>query len=195
MVSDIFYFTGYGLINPIMAIFINSYIPGGSIFAAGLASTLFFVTKCAVQLPFSRYVDSHDDKVRWLLVGAFFVALVPFLYIFARNVYWIYAAQVLQGLGSGVAYPTWVGLWSTHLDKKKESFEWSLYSTSVSLGMGLTALAGAAVAEFIGFRYTFALVGMLAFFGWLVLFGLEKERKGNLRVLPYLHRKKTSVQV
>lgn len=183
MISDVFMVTGFGLIDPILAIFIKEDITGGTILGAGLASTLFLITKAIVQLPFSRYVDSHEDKVKWLIVGSFAISTVPFVYIFANHIYMVYAAQVLYGIGSGLAYPTWLGLWSTHLDKKHESFEWSLYSTMTGLGVAATAAIGAAIAEFVGFELTFTLVGITSLVGWMILFGLEKkngkEKKTN----------------
>lgn len=110
MLSDIFVVTGFGLVEPILAIFIKENLIGGTIFAAGLASTLFLITKCSVQLPFSRYVDRHDDKVKWLVLGSFLIALVPFLYNFATHINYVYAAQIIYGIGAGLAYPTWLGL-------------------------------------------------------------------------------------
>jgi len=180
MISDIFLMTGFGLIDPILAIFIKENLIGGTIFAAGLASTLFLITKCAVQLPFSKYVDNHKDKVKWLIVGTFLISIVPFIYIFAKNVTFIYLAQVLHGFGSGLVYPTWLGLWSTHLDKKHESFEWSLYSTLTGLGIAFTATIGAAIAEFVGFVYTFVFVGIMSLISCFILFGLERKN----RILP-----------
>src|SRR3989338_11595327 len=97
MFSDIFVSTGFGLIEPILAIFIKENMIGGTIFAAGLASTLFLITKSIVQLPFSKYVDSHDDKVKWLMIGTFLIGMVPFIYIFARSISFIYVAQVIYG--------------------------------------------------------------------------------------------------
>src|SRR3989344_78021 len=180
MISDIFLMTGFGLIDPILAIFIKENLIGGTIFAAGLASTLFLITKCAVQLPFSKYVDNHKDKVKWLIVGTFLISIVPFIYIFAKNVTFIYLAQVLHGFGSGLVYPTWLGLWSTHLDKKHESFEWSLYSTLTGLGIAFTATIGAAIAEFVGFVYTFVFVGIMSLISCFILFVLERKN----RILP-----------
>ncbi len=176
MLSDIFVLTGFGLIEPILAIFIKENLVGGTILAAGLASTIFLVTKCLVQLPFSRYVDQQENKVKWLVVGASLVTLVPFIYIFANHVYFIYAAQFLMGIGSGLVYPTWLGLWSTNLDKQHQSFEWSLYSTLTGLGTAATAAIGAAIAEYIGFIYTFALVGIMSLWSCLILLGLENKQ-------------------
>ena len=189
MISDIFLVTGMGLVEPILAIFIKENLIGGTILAAGIASTIFLLTKCAVQLPFSRYVDRHDDKVKWLIVGTFLFACGPFIYMFADHVYMIYFAQFLQGIGSGLAFPTWLGLWSTHLDKHHESFEWTLYSTFTSLGTALTALVGAAIASYLGFRYAFLLFGLMAVVGSLVLFGLEKKNNGKIKNGHY-HRQR-----
>ena len=71
MISDIFVISGFGLITPIMAVFINDKIIGGTVFTAGIASAVFMVTKGIIQLPFSSYVDSHNDKdgLKWLITG------------------------------------------------------------------------------------------------------------------------------
>ena len=176
LLSDAFILTGFGLIDPIIAIYIHGNVEGGSILAAGLASTIFFVTKSVIQLPFSRYVDTHDHKIKWLIVGSLLISIVPFIYIFAPSLYLIYLAQFIYGVGSGLAFPTWLGLWSTHLDKRHESFEWSLYSTTIGIGTAVSASIGAALSDFIGFQFTFAVVGIMSLTGCVVLYILEKQR-------------------
>lgn len=177
MFSDIFVLTGFGLIGPIFAIFIKENLVGGSVFAAGFATTLFIITKSCVQLSFSRYVDRHDDsyRVAGLILGTLMIVTTPFIYFFAENINLIYLAQIMHGIGSGLAYPTWLVLWTTHLDKHKESFEWSVYSTVVGLGTAVSAAVGATIAEFLGFRYTFLIVGMISLIGCFTLFGLSRE--------------------
>lgn len=191
MLSDIFLITGFGLIDPILSIFIKENLVGGTIFAAGLASALFIVTRSSIQLPFSKYVDSHDDKVKWLIIGTVLISFVPFIYIFSNRIEHIYIAQVLHGIGAGLAHPTWLGLWSTHLDKKHESFEWSLYSTVVGVGAAITALIGATIAEFISFKITFLFVGLMSFVGFLILFKLERKHKNLAKIkIANYHKKR-----
>ena len=50
IISDIFVITGFGLIGPILAIFIKD-LQGSSLFAVGFSSTLFLIVKSLVQLP------------------------------------------------------------------------------------------------------------------------------------------------
>lgn len=181
MVSDIFVLTGFGLVDPILAIYIKDGLAGGTVFSAAAASTLFLLVKSLVQLPFSRGVDKMADKtrMRWLILGTLLIALVPFVYILAANIFHVYVAQILHGAGSGLAYSAWLGIWSTHLDKKRESYEWSLYSTLVGIGTALSALVGGFVAQFIGFRLTFALVGLMALTGCLFLFVLLRANSAH----------------
>jgi len=179
MLSDIFVLTGFGLIQPILAIFINEGVSGGNIFAAGMASILFLLTKSLVQLPFSRHIDGCENKTKWLILGTALMTTVPLMYIFIDQVYQVYLAEVLYGLGSGLAYPTWVGLWSLNLKPGEESFEWSVYSTFTGLGTAITAAVGSAIASLMGFTITFALTGIMCIFGCVILFLLEQERAAS----------------
>jgi MFS family permease len=176
MVSDIFVLTGFGLIQPILAIYVNQDIVGGSVLTAGIASAIFMLTKSLVQLPFSKYLDTHGRKVKWLIFGTLLMALVPLIYLTSRSIYQVFLAELIYGIGSGLAYPTWLGLWSVNLDKGKESFQWSLYSTSTGIGMAATGAAGAAIADLTGFTTTFLLAGLMCGLGCLLLFYLEGKR-------------------
>ncbi len=174
MLSDVFVLTGFGLIQPILAIFINGDVAGGTVLTAGLASTIFLVIKSLVQLPFGRYIDSHTRKTRWLIIGTMLMASVPVLYLSADSIYHIYLAEAIYGLGSGLAYPTWLGLWSTNLHKGSESFQWSVYSTSTGLGTAATGTLGAATASLLGFKATFIFAGIMCLLGCFTLLLLER---------------------
>lgn len=178
MLSDVLVMTGFGLIEPIMSVFISDQLPDGSLFAAGIASMMYLLIKSIVQVGFARYVDTqnHQFRLRWLLIGTLIYAVTPFFFLRAHSVRDIYLIQALYGLGSGLAYPAWLGLWSTHLDRGRESFEWSLYSTLTGLGTALTAALGAAVAQYVGFRIAFFLVGLVALGGCLVLVWLAASK-------------------
>jgi DHA1 family quinolone resistance protein-like MFS transporter len=88
----------------------------------------------------------------------------------------IFLAQIIWGLGSGLAYPTWLGLWSINLDRGHESFEWSMYSTLTGLGAAAAAAVGAAIAQLFGFVATFVIIGIMSLAGCFILLGLENAR-------------------
>ncbi len=185
-ISDITVLTGFGLIDPILAIFIEKDIAGGSVFTAGIASSIFLVTKSLSQLPFSLHIDRVSDRAKrlWLLASTACATAVPFLYIAADSVWLIFLAQFILGLGSGFAYSSWLGLWSTHLDRGHESFEWSLYSTLVGLGTALAAAIGAAIADRFGFPAVMLGAGALSIAGCGVLFVLVSEQSTTHPAVP-----------
>jgi len=158
-----------------MAIFIKDHIAGGTIFAAGIASALYLLVKALVQIPFSRYVDNRENKVKWLHIGTFLIVTVPFQYLFAKNILSIYIAQIIYGIGAGIAASAWLSLWSTHLDKHHEGFEWSVYSATVGLGTALSAFLGATLATYMGFKFTMFIMGTLSFIGLIVLLYVENK--------------------
>jgi len=194
ILSDIFVLTGFGLINPILAIFIKDNITGGTIFTAGIASALFFITKVIFQIPIANYVDLHDHKLRWLIIGTFLIAAVPFIYMAANSIYMVYLAQIIYGIGAAAAYPTWLGIFSTHLDKNHCAYDWSVHSTLTGIGTAVTAALGSAIAEFVNFKVTFGLVGILSLIGCFILFGLERknEKISGIPILDY-HKKRKLV--
>ena len=193
MLSDIFIVTGSGLIEPILALFINGNITGATVFGIGLASTIFLIVRSMVSLPFSKYVDKHDGKIKWLLIGTFLSVLVPIIYLMAKDMWAIYFAQVVQGIGSGLAYPCWLGLWSANINKKKRSFEWSLYTTLTGVGTAISAAVGSAIANYLGFYYTFILMGIMSLAGGITLFGLEsRESEKHTKLKQFISSKKAN---
>jgi MFS family permease len=191
LLGDTVIFTGLGLSAPILAIFIADYIVEGSILMAGIASALYFVIKAFIQIPFSRYIDAHDDikALRWLLIGTFLIIVTPFIYMIANHIYWIFLAQIIYGIGVGFYSPSWMGIWAGHLDEGHESFEWSTQAGVAGLGAAMTALAGAAIAQYLGFRFTFLLAGIICFIGGSVLVALshQKVRRGEIVTESWLY--------
>jgi MFS family permease len=175
ILSDILILSSFGLIGPIFAIFMIENLKGGSLVSAGLATTVFLVVKSSVQLPLSKYfIDKEKHKTRSLLLGTLLIICVPFIYLAARSVYAIYAAQAIYGLGAAMAYPSWFSLFTTYMDKRHRGFEYTLWSTGVGLGTAVTAFFGAKTAELLGFKTLFFVVGIVALLGFLLLIVLDR---------------------
>lgn len=177
IISDIFVFTGFGFISPIISIFINDNIIGGTILAAGVASGIFLITHAVLQIAFS-YWFKPKDRFWMLIFGTFLISLIPFGYIFSRTVFHIYLVQFVYGIGAGFAYPAWSSLFTSNLEKGQRGFQWSVYSSSVGIGSAIAASAGALIAEKISFNLVFIITGIFSVVGLLMLFKLnQKELK------------------
>ncbi len=174
IISDIFVFSGLGLIGPILSIFINDNLVDGSIFAAGLASTIYLLTQAILQIVFS-YKFNPKDRLWMLKVGTAIMAFVPFGYIFSTQVFHLYIIEFVWGVGAAFAYPSWSSLFTANLEKGKRGLQYSIYSSGVGIGTAITAGVGGYLAELIGFEWVFAITGAIAITGLLFLFQLNKK--------------------
>ena len=173
-ISDVFIYSGFGLISPILAIFIKDNLIGGTLLAAGLSSAIFLITHAVLQIIFAEMFSSKDR--RWMLMlGTILIACVPFGYIFSTQMWHIFIVQFIYGIGASFAYPSWYSLFSSNIEKKQSGFQWSIYNSSVSIGTGITAAVGAWLAGKIGFQWVFAITGIIAVCGLLILFRLDKN--------------------
>ncbi len=175
MLSDIFVLTGFGLIQPILAIFINQ----GVDWRYGIDCRHSQHHLPPDQVPGtvalreihrrSRQEDPMADP--WHLAHG----IVPILYITADSMYKVYLAELIYGLGSGLAYPTWLGLWSRNLNRGKKASSGLSIRPLLALGLRLQGLLGAAMASITGFTTTFLLAGAMCLLGCVTLIVLESR--------------------
>ncbi len=66
--SDILIVTGWGLINPIFAVFVTQQIKGGNLELIGLSSSVYYILRSVLQLPFARFIDKRKGRLMTLLL-------------------------------------------------------------------------------------------------------------------------------
>jgi MFS family permease len=174
--SDILMMSGWGLISPILSVFITDQIPGGTVEVAGLASTIYFLVKSFLQIPVARYIDKRkgeNDDFNTMILGSLIITLSAFLYIFVKTPAQLYLVQALYGVGGALSYPSWLALFTRHVDKNEEGLEWSLYYTTTDLGAALAAGLGGFIAASFGYSYVFLSVGISSLLGTAFLYGIR----------------------
>ena len=75
--------------------------------------------------------------------------------------------------------PTWLAVFTRHIDKHKECREWTLHSNMVGLGFATAAAFGGVLAERFGFRIIFLLVSAGIFLGVIALARIRKDLDGD----------------
>jgi len=180
ILSDVLILSSFGLIAPIFAIFISNNLEGGNLLTAATATTIFLVVKSVIQLPLSRsFIDKEKHKTRSLLFGTLLIVMVPFIYLAAKNVYVIFIAQAIYGIGTAFAYPSWFSLFTSNLDKRHKGFEYAIWSTGVGIGTALASILGAGIASSKGFNVVFIFVGIIALIGFFILIALDRIESKN----------------
>jgi MFS family permease len=172
IVSEFIIATADALIAPIYALFVTQDV-GAAAQAVGFSVAIYWVTKSILQLPIARYLDKNHGEIDdyYSMVGGLLIVVVGnFLFYFATTVSHVYLIQFLLAVGNSFVVPPFYAIFTRHIDKNNEGFEWSLRS-SFSLGAG-TALGGAlsgVLGAIIGFRSLFLINGLLMLMGWVGL--------------------------
>lgn len=176
--SDLIFWTGWGLVNPIFAIFIVEKIEGGSAVVAGIASAIYWILKSLFRIPISIFLDilpGEKDDYWFLVLGFFLAGLVSFGYIFAFKPLHIYLLQVFFALALAMALSGWSAIFTRHIDKGWEATEWGMDATLVGLGIGISGGIGGMVAMRFGFVPIFITVGIFGLVSSFLLLFLKNE--------------------
>lgn len=177
----------FGLISPILAVYLTEQIPGGSLEVIGFSSMIFFLMTALFKMPIAKIIDKNSaeyDDYYVTLAGYFLVSFIPFLYIFVSTPLQLYIVEGIHGLATAMAYPGWMALFTRHVDKGKEGFSWSFYATSANIGAALGAAIGGIVASRVGFHFLFIMVGVFSMIGTMCLLLNRRSiiTKGHVRV-------------
>ncbi|MFA6099790.1 MAG: MFS transporter [Patescibacteria group bacterium] len=180
---DLLVTSSYGLILPILPLFIVERIDGANLMSVAIAQAVFLVSQAGFSWIFSNYLHHKQTKIRahgGLIVGSVIVTLVPAIYLISWDITLIYLAQVLLGIGLGILYPSWACLAkdsteTAHRPKIKQA-----HSIFLSLSMALAALLGGYVAYEYGYCllvYMMVLIGICGTIMSLVLWAGRNSRK------------------
>jgi MFS family permease len=176
--SDVALLTGFGFISPIFAIFITGQIQGGNVQVVGFAAAIYWIVKSILQIPFGKYLDKvkgERDDLWFVAIGNVLAALAVFGYIFSSLPWHIYFCQGIYSLGMAMNIPGWSAVFTRHIDKGKEAFEWSVRSSFIGIGAGISGALGGIIAAKFGFNILFVGVGFFALTSALLPFLIHKD--------------------
>ena len=180
VISDFFLNLGWGLLSPIFAIFILGNITTGDPLkaaeVAGFSALFYWITKSLLEIPIGYFLDKkkgEKDDFLVMVVGYFVIALVPIGYLFAHEPWHIYLLQMLYAFGMAMALPSWLAIFTRHIDKGKEAFEWGIETTAIGAGAGIAGGLGGIFAAAFGFNILFIIVSFLNLISAIVLISVK----------------------
>lgn len=174
--SDFALNAGWGLIGPIFAVYLTQQIEGGDVRIVGFAAAMYWLTKSVLQPFIARFLDRNHGEIDdfYFLVGGLFVAgLIPLGYLFIALPWHLYALEFVHGIAMACVVPTWAGIFTRHIDKGQEAFDWSIESTTLGFAAGIAGGLGGLIASAIGFQFVFILVSAFTMLSVMVLFPIR----------------------
>lgn len=173
IISDLFFVGGWGLINPVLAIFIIDEIGGATVTTVGLAAAVYWILKAVIQMPIGLYLDRNEgekDDFYTLLVGLVLASITAFLFVFIDKIWQLFVLQTFHAVAFALYTPAWNAIFTRHLDKNRYAFDWSLDSTIVALAAGATGALGGWAAQNFGFDAIFIGAALLTMVAAIVIF-------------------------
>lgn len=191
-ISDFILASSYGLIAPIFAIFASDYIKGGNVQIAGVAMTIFLLTKSLAQIPAASIIDKikgEKDDFWVLIIGSILTAIIPLFYILTRTPAQLFLIQFINGIVTAATFPSWMAIFTRHIDKNKEGMEWGIYFTLTDLSSAITGAVGGTLALYFGFNIVFIGVSVISLIGSVALILIKNEVRKGRRLDNYLPAK------
>ncbi len=165
ILSDLLILSGWGMIDPIFAIFLIQRIEGATLISIGFLATIYWIIKALLQIPISLVLDKTDgeiDDFYAIIFGLMVIGISAFSLMLVTEMWQVYIVQFIKAVGFSLYVPAWSAVFSRHLDRGHATFDWAVQNSSVGLGIGLAGAIGGSVASLLGFNILFLLIGLLA---------------------------------
>jgi len=176
ILSDVILVGASGLLGPIFALFITGFIKGGNEAVAGLAAGIYLVAKSIFQIPIAYLIDKirgEKDDFWLMFIFTAITSLIPILYLVIDTPIELYIVQFVLGVFTAFTFPTYMAIFTRHIDKQKEGTEWGVYFTLVDLVSAALAMVGGFIASTEGFRPLIITVVGLSIIGTMVLIPIK----------------------
>lgn len=140
---------------------------------SGVCFGITFLMSAIVSPMWARLSDKHGRKPM-LLRASFGMGLVIFLMGFSQNVYELTILRILQGAVSGYTTAC-ITLVATQTSKKHVGWALGVLSTATVSGSLIGPLVGGYLADTIGIRNVFFVIGILLFITFIATIIFVKE--------------------
>lgn len=176
IMADILVVGGTAMLAPIFALFIEGYIKGGNEQVAGVSVALFLITKSIFQIPIAALLDrirGEKDDFAVLVTFSLLMSLTPLLYLLISQPWQLYLVQILLGFFTAMTFPSFMAIFTRHIDKSQEGTEWGIYFTLSDLIAASLAAIGGYIAYTIGFHVLIVAVVIVSSVGSLMLLSIK----------------------
>ncbi|MBM3234266.1 MFS transporter [Candidatus Pacearchaeota archaeon] len=177
--SDLIFYTGWGLISPIFALFLVDTLKLTA-FVVGMAAAINLVARSLLRVPFGMIADKSQKKAYYFMfLGLLVSALIPVGYILSKSPWHIYLLQAVLGAGLAMSTAGWTGIFAKYMDKGKESTEWGIDAVAVGIGPGIAGALGGLAVTYFSFNLVFIAVTIIGLIGVFILPLIKKDVMKN----------------
>lgn len=185
--SDVALVSGFGFIVPIFAIFLVGKIQGGNVEMVGYAAAIYWIVNSLTIIPCAKYLDKvrgERDDLWFIIIGNVLAAVSVIGYIFSYLPWHVYLLQAVYALGMSMNVPGYSAIFTRHIDKDKEAFDWSVRTALIGLGSGASGALGGIIANRFGFNTLFIGVAIFILISAILPILIFKQVSSKGRKVP-----------
>lgn len=167
----------WSLFAPLLALYVTDV--GGSISQAGYILGFYGVLAGLITVAFGRIEDKSVHFFHHLhIAGSLILSIGSFSYILANDVLGVVLSQAIFAVGFGLLSPAFRKLYGKLQDHGKEATEWGWLEGGDYIMIGLAAIAGGALLQYLGSFNLFIIMGVLQLISTLLIYrSLQKQKK------------------
>lgn len=161
--SEGLFWSSANLVLPLFVLFASTQISNTNIQIATFALSSHFIVRVVTELFSSNYLSKLGEyrKITIIIAGITLLSISYAGFSFTNTVPSLFLFGGLAGLGWGIITPLKLSLFSTHLDKNKETLEWS-WTDAINLTLIACATAlGGFITNNFGFAPLFVLASII----------------------------------
>src|SRR5512132_2308481 len=143
-----------------------------------LGTTSFVIFYTALGIPFGRLADRVVRKnmiAGGLAVWCIFSGLTGF----ASSFWSLFLCRVMVGVGEATLGPAALSLLSDYFPPRRRATVQAIYSSGIAVGAGLAFFLGGWIAEHLGWRWAFYLLGFPGLAVAVLVFFLREQTRGR----------------
>ena len=188
LVTSSLWFLGEGMLGPLFAVFSEEI--GGDVLEIAALWAAFLITSGVCTATIGAWADRKGRHEVFSLVGYVGNACVTFGYLLVDAPWQLAVVQVMLGVCSALATPTWYVLFvrSISHQPERQGFWLGLSSGQEEVATGVAALMGGVIVSTWGFRPLFVVMGgvqlVAASLQALALRRLKRERARAVETRP-----------
>ncbi len=157
MFSDLFFWSAWSTILPILSIFTIKEIADATIQTAAVGYSLYLIIRVLGTMLsgilFNKVPEAYRVTIIMAAICILNVSYIGFAFMRTPTMFLLFYSLI--GLGVGMAAPIRAALFSKHLDKKHETTEWALLDSIILIGVAIcTLIAGLLITNY-GFTVLF----------------------------------------
>ncbi len=176
IISDVLIVGAASMLGPVFALFIAKDIQGGNEIVAGIAAAIYLITKSIFQIPIASLIDrirGEKDDYTFMIVFSVIMSFIPLLYLVIDQPWQLYLVQLLMGIFTAMTFPSFMAIFTRHIDRKKEATEWGVYFTLTDFSSAGLAAIGGVIAGTLGFPTLIMAVVAISVIGALLLIPIK----------------------